>query len=234
MSTRPHYRTARRILLAFTLSFIATVCQAQQTYLPRYDVYTGFSDLNTPGLSNINQIGFHLQAGLNHNRWLSSGFDYSVQTGSSVLTTSLATPALKVALSALPPGYTLALPFTANTQTFTAGSQLSYRHFARTTLFIRPSLSAFRIKATPHPIDAIGTFVASEITPAGYKLDWTGAYGAGGGAEFAVTKHFGARVQFDAVYNHPFNDILGNGNWTYRYSIGPAFHFGRNILAPKH
>ena len=35
---------------------------AQQDYVGRYDLYTGFSDLNTPALHNINQVGFHLQA----------------------------------------------------------------------------------------------------------------------------------------------------------------------------
>jgi hypothetical protein len=146
-----------------------------------------------------------------------------------VLTANLATPALQQQLSGLPPGYHLALPLDANTQTFTFGSQLVYRHFARTTFFLRPALSAFRIKAVPHPSDPIATLVAEELAPHGKKTDWTGAYGVGGGAECAVTKHVGVRIQLDAVYNHPFNDILGSGNWTYRYSVGPAFHFGRNI-----
>jgi hypothetical protein len=54
---------------------------------------------------------------------------------------------------------------------------------------------------------------------------------SGGGAEFAVTKHIGIRGQMDVVYNHPFNDILADGRWTYRFSVGPSFHFGRNVAA---
>ena len=33
----------------------------------------------------------------------------------------------------------------------------------------------------------------------------------------------------DAVWNHPFNYVVADGGWSYRYSIGPSFHFGRNI-----
>ncbi len=234
-----------RISLLATLvisSFAAA--SAQQDYVSRYDIYTGFSDLATPGLNSLNQVGFNLQAGANVNRKFAAGFDYSVQSGDTALTTNLATPALQAQLGALavqfaemgllPPGYTLRIPLHAVTQTITAGGQLEYRHFAHTTLFIRPSLSAFRITATPHPNtqDPFATTVSSFLVPNGSLTDWTGAYGAGGGAEFNFTRHFGVRAQLDAIWNHPFNSILGSGYWSYRYSVGPAFHFGPNV--PDH
>jgi hypothetical protein len=208
---------------------------AQQDYIGRYDLYTGFSDLNTPALHNINQVGFHLQAGINNNRWLSTGFDYSIQSGNTTLIPSLASPAIIAGLTELyqfgilPPTYVVNLPLSATTQTFTAGSQLNYRHFSKVTLFIRPSLAAFRISATPHPANAGDAVVAAVLVANPPLVDWTGAYGVGGGAEFAISKHFGIRAQLDAVYNHPYNYILANGGWSYRSSIGPSFHFGRNI-----
>ncbi len=211
------------------------LCHAQtphapETYVGRYDLYTGFSDLNTPGLNNINQVGFHLQAGVNASRWLSYGFDYSVETGSTHLTPGLATPTLRQQLAAeLPPGYALNLPIDVTNQTFTAGGQVALRHFRAVTFFVRPVLAAFHINATPHATDPVGTLVAAQLAPQGHLTDWYGAYGAGGGAEFPFTRHLGARVQFDAGWNHPFNNILANGSWTYRYSVGPAFHFGRNV-----
>lgn len=221
-------------LLACTLAPHAT-CRAQQPYVGRYDLYTGFSDLNTPGLNNINQTGFHLQAGINTRRWLGYGFDYSIQSGSTALTAGLATRALQQQLAAeLPPGYNLYIPFSATTQTITAGGQFVSRHYRHVTLFARPVLTAFRISATPHPTDAIGTLIARQLVPQGTKVDWVGAYGAGGGVEFPITRHLGARAQFDAGWNHPFNDILGRGSFSYRYSVGPAFHFGRNILGRPH
>jgi hypothetical protein len=31
------------------------------------------------------------------------------------------------------------------------------------------------------------------------------------------------------VWDHLFSSLLANGRWTVRYSVGPAFYFGRNI-----
>jgi hypothetical protein len=221
---------------------------AQQDYVGRYDLYTGFSDLYTPNLNKINQVGFHLQAGINNNRWLSTGFDYSIQTGNTSLVPGFASPAIKAGitqlyelyglsggLAGLPPTYAVDVPLSATTQTFTAGSQLNYRHFSKVTFFIRPSLAAFRLEATPHPRNTddatvVGALEATNVlTPQGTITDWTGAYGVGGGVEFALARHFGVRAQMDAVWNHPFNYVVADGGWSYRYSIGPSFHFGRNI-----
>jgi hypothetical protein len=33
----------------------------------------------------------------------------------------------------------------------------------------------------------------------------------------------------EVVWNHPFSDILTDGRWTFRYSVGPSFQFGRNV-----
>ena len=218
------------VLLGLSLAAFGPSCSAQKDYLGRYDLYTGFSDLNTPGLSNINQVGFHLQAGLIASKWFSYGFDYSTQNGSSQLTTNIATPALQQQLAAeLPPGYVLRLPFSATTQTFTAGGQLTIRKYHAVTVFVRPVLAAFHITATPHPNDPIGTLVAAQLAPSGKLTDWYGAYGAGGGVEVPVLRHVGARVQLDAGWNHPFTDILANGSWSYRFSVGPAFHFAKNV-----
>jgi hypothetical protein len=215
---------------------------AQQSFVSRYDVYTGFADLYSPELG-LNQPGFHTQAGLNMRPWYSMGFDYSVASGSEVLRPDLLPTALQQEISVaiqeyeaagiLPSGYQLAIPADAFTQTFAAGPQLMYRHYTKATFFIRPSLGALRERATPHPTDPFSTSIAEQLAPSGSKLDWTGFYGVGAGTDFAVTKHIGIRAQLDAVYNHPFNDILENGRWTLRYSVGPSFHFGHNVLATR-
>ncbi len=128
-----------------------------------------------------------------------------------------------------PPATRSNSPSTVTIQTFTAGGQLVIRHYRHATFFVRPVLAAFHINGTPHPNDPVNTIVAEILAPQGHLTDWYGAYGAGGGAELPLMKHLGARVQFDAGWNHPFTNILGKGAWTYRYSIGPAFHFGHNI-----
>lgn len=235
--------TKRTLYLTVLFLTSANLGRAQQAYVGRYNIYTGFSDLSTPGLNSLNQVGFHLQAGVNVNHFLGSGFDYSIQTGDTSLTTNLATPALKAQLAALaaqfaqagllPLGYSLNIPLHALTQSFTLGAQLEYRHFEHATLFIRPSLSAFRITATPHPNpqDPFAVTVASSLAPKGSLTDWTGAYGLGGGTDLKVTDHIWARAQLDAVWNHPYDSILANGYWTYRFSIGPSFKFGPNVSA---
>jgi hypothetical protein len=230
-------RLAALSALAVFFALQTVPSQAQQSYIGRYDAYAGFADINSPMLG-LNENGFHAQAGMNPRRWYSVGGDYSVGWGSQILTTNLLPAALQaqvngaqqqyIALGLLPASYHLAVPTDAFTQTFAFGPQLVNRHYARFTFFVRSSLGALRERATPHPADAFQTVIVAGLAPAGYKLDWTGFYGVGGGGEFAVSKHFGLRMQMDAVYNHPFNDILANGRWTFRYSVGPSFHFGRN------
>lgn len=221
------------------LSWLAGVPgNAQQTEIRRYDAYAGFADIDAPDLG-LNQQGFHGQVGRNMRRWYSVGFDYSVVSGSDFLTTELLPAPLQaqvnvaqqqfIALGLLPANYVLAIPNDAFTQTFAFGPQLVFRRFSKVTLFARPSLGALRERATPHPTDQFQTLVVHELAPAGSKLDWTGFYGVGGGADVRVNKWLGIRGQFDGVYNHPFNDILANGRWTFRYSVGPSFHFGKDI-----
>jgi len=228
--------TALTVLFTFPLNS----AHAQQSYVSRYDVYAGFADIDSPALG-LNEQGFHAQAGMNMRRWLSIGADYSEGTGSQILTTNLLPAALQaqintaqagyIALGYLPANYRLAVPTDAATQTFAFGPQLVDRHYSKLTLFVRPSLGALRERAVPHAADAFQALIVGQLAPAGFKLDWTGFYGLGGGAEFAVSKHIGIRGQMDFVYNHPFNDILADGRWTYRYSVGPSFHFGRNMAA---
>jgi opacity protein-like surface antigen len=236
LTAKPVSRLLIATILATASLFAASAASAQQGQYSRYDVYAGFADIDSPDLG-LNEHGFHLQAGFNPHRWLSVGGDYSNGTGSQLLTTNLLPAALQaqinaaqagyIALGLLPANYHLAVPTDAATQTFAFGPQLVDRHFARFTLFVRHSLGALRERAVPHPADPFQQVIVAQLAPAGFKRDWTGFYGAGGGGEVAISKHFGLRAQMDIVYNHPFNDILANGRWTFRYSIGPSFHFGR-------
>lgn len=231
------------LLLIGIGQFAGRSANAQQTTISRYDVYTGFTSINSPQLG-LSQPGFHTQAGINMRPWYSLGFDYSVASGSEILKPDLLPTALQTQIAGaqelytleglLPVGYQLAIKTDAFTQTFAAGPQLMYLHFEKATLFVRPSLGALRERATPHPADPFATAIAQQLAPSGSKLDWTGFYGVGGGGDYRVTRHIGIRAQMDVVYNHPFNDILANGRWTFRYSVGPSFHFGHSIVkAPR-
>jgi hypothetical protein len=226
------------LLLLFSLGH----AQAQQDYVGRYDIYNGFATLDAPAVDLITR-GYHFQGGWNQKPWLAEGFDYSVTTGHTSLTPNLLPPGLQQQLAqqilqliqagVIPPTYQVYVPVDSNTQTFAAGPNFNYRRFNRVTFFIRPSLGAVRETATPHPHDMVTAAIAQELVPAGKKTDWTGFYGFGGGYDLNATKHIALRMQTDIVYFHVFNDLLKDGRWDFRWSVGPTFHFGGNIRATK-
>jgi len=228
----PRTRTLRIVLrlsaataLAVSVWLLPTLVRAQQPAFSRYDAYVGFAVIDSPALGLDEHNGFHAQAGMNPRRWLSLGGDYSEASGSEMLTTDLLPAATQAMVNAAQQQY-INFGVIAATQTFAFGPQLACRHYSKVTFFLRPSLGALRERAVPHPADAFQTVIVAGLAPAGFKLDWTGFYGIGGGGEVAMNRHFGLRAQMDFVYNHPFNDILANGRWTFRYSVGPSFHWG--------
>jgi hypothetical protein len=211
---------------------------AQQAYVSRYDFYAGYAFLDSPHVS-LFENGFQLQAAVRPKRWYSLGFDYSNTGGELNLTPSLLTTSVQdrlgtllqqlAAAGRLPSGYSLVVPTHSRTQTFAMGPQLSYRGWAKITLFLRPSIGAIYEVATPKPGDAIATAVVQQLAPTGKKTNWTPFYGVGGGADLTVTKHLGLRVQADLVRDHLFNDLLKDARLTVRFSAGPCFNFGRNV-----
>ena len=232
-----------RFIAALSLVTLAAAqAHAQQDYVGRYDIYGGFAALDAPHI-DLTTRGFHFQAGMNPRTWLATGFDYSVSTGHTTLTPNLLTTALQQQLGAqilqliqagvIPPTYKVYVPADATTHTFALGPQFVYRRFQHVSLFIRPSLGAVHETATPHPHDAVTTVIAQELAPSGKKSDWTGFYGFGGGYDLNTNGHIGLRMQTDIVYFHVFNDLLKDGRWDFRWSIGPTFHFGRNVREAK-
>jgi hypothetical protein len=230
------------LLVTLALLLASVTALGQQSYVPRYNLYAGYTFLDSPHV-RLFENGFHFQAGVNPKTWLALGFDYSVSGGSLTLTPNLLTPAWQqqlggllqelAAAGELPAGYTVAVPSNSLTQTFAGGPQLEYRHFKKVTLFVRPSVGAIHEVATPQPTDAISKLIVAALAPSGKKTDSTIFYGFGGGADFNVTKHIGLRVQADLVYDHLFSDVLQDGRLTTRFSVGPCFNLGKNIAKKK-
>jgi hypothetical protein len=226
------------LFLTLALLFKSAPSLAQQQYVSRYDLFAGYTFLDSPR-AKLFENGFHFQFGVRPKRWYSLGFDYSVSGGDLTLTPSLLTAAWQQQLGGLlqelgaagqlPAGYTVAVPSDSLTQTLAAGPQLSYRHFKKVTLFVRPSIGAIHEVATPQPGDPIAKIIVEALAPTGKKTDWTAFYGFGGGADWLFSKHIGLRVQADLVYDHLFSDILQDGRLTTRFSIGPCFNLGKNI-----
>jgi hypothetical protein len=211
---------------------------SQQSYVSRYDAYGGYAFLDSPHVS-LFENGFNAQFGVRPKTWVSVGVDYSITSGSATVTPNVLTTSLQQQVAAflaelaaagkLPPGYMLIVPAGSTTHSIAIGPQLAYRHFSKVTLFLRPSLGAFRETATPRPRDPIAAIIAQQLAPAGHKTDWQGFYGFGGGFDILFSKHVGWRVQSDLVWDHLFNDVIKDGRWTVRFSTGPCFNFGKNI-----
>jgi hypothetical protein len=241
----PARRSARRIPpvgggLLVALLVLASPVFGQQEYVGRYDLFGGFTYLNSPHIS-LAEKGFHLQGGVRVVRWLSLGFDYSRSTGDLTLTPSLLVPALQTqidgqiaqlqGLGQLPASYQLIVPAHSTTQTFAGGPQFSFRHWKYLTLFVRPDGGAIHEVAVPNAAagDLFAAGVVQQLAPSGNKIDTVIFYGFGGGADVNVTKHFGFRVQADFVHDHLFKDVLKDARNTVRFSIGPAVQFGGNV-----
>jgi len=233
-------RSVQTIIITLGILFLlSTPLSAQQTYVTQYDAYIGYAFLDSPHIG-LFENGFAAQFGFRPRTWYSFGFDYSFSQGPLTLTPDLLPTATQATLAALlgqlaaahqlPPGYSLVIPADSTTQTFAVGPQLAYRHFQKLTLFLRPVFAgAIHEVATPRPGDPIATLVVSQLAPAGKKTDTAGFVGFGGGFDVIFSKHVSVRTQGDYVYDHLFNDLLRDGRWTVRFSVGPAFNFGKNI-----
>jgi opacity protein-like surface antigen len=171
----------KKLLIVMLSLFLLTACSFAQDYVGRFDVYTGYSYLNSPKL-DLQQRGFNTQIGANLNRWLAFGVDYSIQFGRAALVpsdlkTQYATPLNNLVAAgaagglagfgfpaAYFTGYKLYAPFDATTQTYTVGPQLVWRTKGKIAYFAHPSIGAI------HENIALGThgdpFVAGVVVPA--------------------------------------------------------------------
>lgn len=212
---------------------------AQQDYVGLFDVYNGFAWFDSPS-ANLTERGYHLQAGVNVKTWLSVGFDFSAVQGNVTLVPSLLKTSLQTqigeqlaaleAAGLVPPGYQVAVGTSSTTRTFAAGPQWEYRHFRRVTFFAHPSIGAIHETAIPHPSDAVTAGIVRQLAPSGTLNDWEPFYGLGGGFEVNLIRYASIRIQADYVHNDLFTNILKSPRNTVRLSVGPAFHFGRNIV----
>jgi hypothetical protein len=219
----------KRLSLVLAFCLVSATAFAQQDYVPRYEGFAAYSYLNSPKL-NLVERGFNAELGVNMNRWLTFGADYSIFTGHSTIFPQDLTPALQLQLATLvPPGVPVFLPFDSTTYTFAAGPQFSLRKFKWVTLFARPGLGGLHETATLKPNNPITTALVARLAPGGKKTDLEFFYGAGGGFEINASKHVGLQATFDWVHTTLFQGFLNSSRNSLRISVGPTFRFGRNV-----
>lgn len=229
------------VVVLLLVVFTSLSCLSQQTYVNRFDAYTGYSFLSTPSL-NLFQNGFNGEFGWNARTWVALGFDFSVFSGSNTIVPSMLSTTVQqqvgaelAALAAeglLPPGYTVRVPTNSTIYTYSGGPQFNYRHFKPVTLFIRPALGALHESASLKPTDPITiALVQGLVGPSMHASDTVVFYGFGGGLDFNLSRHFGVRTAADFVHYNVFSNLLNGGRNSVRFSIGPTFRFGGNILS---
>lgn len=224
----------KKSILGAVLTVALLFCvgaSAQTPKVSRFDAFGGFSYLAAPKM-NLYQRGFNGQTGVNLNRWLALGFDYSVFTGSSVLSPSELTDEHQAELAPyapmLPPGF--AVPFDAKTSTYTAGPQVSIRKWKPVTFFLRPAVGILHETVTARPKDAISTaIVVGLVGPTQKKSDTTLFYGVGGGFDLNLSDRIAWRMAADFVHVNLFDTVLREGRNCVRLSVGPTFRWGRNV-----
>ncbi|HEY1730374.1 MAG TPA: outer membrane beta-barrel protein [Terriglobales bacterium] len=232
-------KTLSVVILLFIV-FTSLTAFSQQTYVNRFDAYAGYGYFSTPSLS-LNQNGFNGEFGWNAKTWVALGFDFSVFTGDNTITPGMLTPALQQTLAGeiaqlqagglLPAGYQLRMPTSSTTYTYSAGPQFNIRHFKPVTIFVRPALGSLHEVASLHPQDPFATQVAVVLAgPNMQKTDTVTFYGVGGGLDFNLSKHFGVRTAVDYVHYNMFSNVLGSSQNSIRFSVGPTFRFGGNIV----
>jgi hypothetical protein len=221
--------------------FTSLTVFSQQTYVSRFDAYGGYAFFETPSL-NLLQNGFNGEFGVNVTKWLALGFDFSVFTGSNNITPSMlatsvqqqlaSTIAAGIAAGVIPPGYRLTyVPSDSTTYTYSAGPQINFRQLKAVTFFVRPALGALHESATLNPTDPITkALVEGLVGPTFGKTDTVVFYGFGGGMDFNLSRHFALRTAADFVHYNMLSGLLNGGRNSVRFSIGPAFRFGGNIV----
>jgi hypothetical protein len=226
------------IVVPIALLLAASPVAAQQTYVSQFDAFAGYAFLDSPHIS-LFENGFQAQFGYRPKPWYSLGFDYSRSTGDLVLTPDLLPTALQqqlrselaqmIAAHLIPAGYALAVSTHSTTQTF------AHRPAACLSPLFAPD--------AVRPAIARGHPRSRRPAPRGchrhFHRGATGANREEDGLDWILwirrrlrhpfSKHFALRTQADLVYDHLFNDLLKDGRWTVRFSVGPCFNFGRNI-----
>lgn len=225
------------ILLLLVLSCAAVF--AQQEYVGRYDVYGGYSFLTTPKL-NLFERGFHSQAGFNWKRWVAIGGDFSVFTGHSSIFPHMLNSAKQQQLGAvvtqlvlagqIPPTYNLYMPYSVTTYTFTVGPQINFRQLKYVTFFVHPSIGGMHQETKLNPLDPVQTLIATGLVGTSHKTsDTVPFFGVGGGIDINVHKNMSIRLTTDFVNTGLYSDMLAGRQNDIRFSVGPAFHFGKNV-----
>ncbi len=232
----------KRILVCAVVLFLSLSAVAQQQYVNRVGIFTGYSYLNTPSIG-LGQNGFNTSAGINLTRWIEFGGDFSVLKGNTGLTLTQTKLGPSLSSSLISKGVPssvvaalagTALPIDATTYTYQIGTQFNIRKWERFTPFVRPVLGVMHEDVNvnvnnlmaaipPQLLPILGPALSATLKS---KIaDTVPMYGVGGGIDINATRHFGLRFSVDYAHTAMFDNMLTSQN-NVRFSVGPTFKFG--------
>ncbi len=232
----------RTISVLLFVLLTTLLCFSQQEWVSRYDAFAGYSYLSTPKYG-LFENGFNGEFGVNMRSWVALGIDYSIFTGNTKLVPNQLSTSLQqtllpyiLAIQKVDPSYRFVAPYDATTWTISGGPQINIRKLKAVTFFVRPALGAFHQTVTVKPGDPYTKSLLQGLAQQGiisssFKKDETVLfYGFGGGMDFNVSRHFGLRTAADFVHYDLFSGVLAGAPNTVRFSVGPTFRFGPNIV----
>jgi hypothetical protein len=220
------------VVVVLLVLMLAAVGYSQQGYVGRIDGFGAYSYFTSPRL-NLVARGFNGQAGVNLNRWLAMGFDFSVFDGHTTLYPNMLNASVKANLGAtIPPALmpSVYIPYTARIYEYAAGPQINIRKLKWATFYVHPDLGALHVDVTANPSNAFQQMLVNNLVgPTGKTSDTVVFWGIGGGIDWNVTKHMSLRTGCDLVRMNMFQSMLDGPRNSVRISVGPSFHFGGNV-----
>jgi hypothetical protein len=212
----------KQVALCMLAMLFGLPALAQQDYVNRYDFFSGYSHLSAPSVS-LEQSGFDATLGVNVNRWVALGGDFSVFRGEGAI--HLADSKVAPLLAPFLNGQSPIIPFGATTITFAVGPQLNIRKWNKVTLFAHPDLGGIHEGASlqvPPTLAPLLSLIPG-LTP--QLSDTVLFYGAGGGFDYNASRHVGIRMSVDFVHTALFSSFLNSRN-AVRVSVGPTWRWG--------
>lgn len=229
---------ARAVLICSVVIFVCLPVLAQDVYINRYTLYTGFDYMISPA-RNLTQRGFDTDFGLTVKPWLGLGADFSASgnaiisgggtiNGSETVYAPTVNAANQQYPTLIPPANQITVPFKSSTYTLAVGPQFYIRKWRKITFLARPGLGAIHESADlTFPPQLPPLFEFLKIPPPNPKqTDWTWFVGLGGGFDLNLSRHVGVRVTADWINTHLFSSLLTDRQNYGRFTIGPVWRWG--------
>jgi hypothetical protein len=218
--------------------FVCLPALAQDAYINRYTLYTGFDYMISPA-RNLTERGFDADFGVTVKPWLALGGDFSA-IGDSIIsgggtingTETIYAPILLAAIGegvpGVPPPSAVNVPFKSTSYTFAAGPQFYWRKWPKITFLGRPGLGGIHESANlTFPPGLGGLFTGLGIpVPSSHQTDTTWFVGLGGGFDLNLTRRVGLRFTADWINTHLFSGLLTDRQNYVRFTVGPTFRWG--------